>query len=255
SMASASPTIASTGGPETSCPFRWSDPWPSPAGYERASSVSTEVLPTAPMYRSAATRPAASAARMAMPGSINTPSSSPSPTPLPEGATEHGRLRAILGRGTGGSVPVLCGAARRSPGLLGGGGPGLVRVAVRRRAVRPPQPGAVLLRRHADDAHGRSSGHHPARGSRGDGARADPDAGAVVSIGRADDCAPAALGGSAAAHRDPQPREPRFHAATDRDVGAAPTRVHPRMRERDTTIRRGRPDGVARHAAPGASDL
>ena len=43
--------------------------------------------PMAPTCRSAATRPAASAARTAMPGSINTPSSSPSPTPLLEGAT------------------------------------------------------------------------------------------------------------------------------------------------------------------------
>src|SRR5215475_5956103 len=40
------------------------------------------------MCRSAATKPAASGVRTAMQGSINTPSSNPSPTPLPEGATE-----------------------------------------------------------------------------------------------------------------------------------------------------------------------
>src|SRR5262249_9554258 len=44
--------------------------------------------PTARTYRSAVTRPAASAVRTAKPGSINTPNSSPSRTPLLAGAAE-----------------------------------------------------------------------------------------------------------------------------------------------------------------------
>src|SRR5262249_60300651 len=151
-----------------------------------------------------------------------TPSSSRSPTRPAEGDKRSGALRTILGDGTGGSVSVLRCAAQRSAGLLGGGSPGLVRVAVRRRALHPPQPGDVLLRRHADDAHGCTSGRQPARGSRGDVTRAGTDAGAVVSVGRADRRAPTTLRGSAAAYRDAEHPQPRLHATTHRELGAAP---------------------------------
>jgi hypothetical protein len=70
------------GWPGTSCRVRWNTPWPSPVGCVPGSSVSTAAPATAPMCRSAATRPAASAARTATPASINTPSSNPSPYPV-----------------------------------------------------------------------------------------------------------------------------------------------------------------------------
>ncbi len=86
-------------------------------------------------------------------------------------------------------------------------------------------------------------------------ARAGTDAGAVVSVGGVDRCAPTALRGCAATYRDAEHRQPRLHAATHRDVGAARARVRPHVRERHAARRGDRPGGGARHAAAGARDL
>ena len=67
--------------------------------------------------------------------------------------------------------------------------------------------------------------------------------------------APTALRGSAAAYRDAEHRQPRLHATTHRDVGAARARIRPRVRERNAACRGDRPGGGARHAAAGARDL
>ena len=67
-----------------------------PPAARRLHRSSTAAPRTAPTCRSAATRPAASAARTAMPGSTSTPSSSPSPIPSLEGATSNAALRTIL---------------------------------------------------------------------------------------------------------------------------------------------------------------